>query len=195
MATDRSTAAHTVALARHAGGLTQRALAARAGLHQPNLAAVESGRRDATFSTVAQLVASSGSVLCVVPAATTTVAEVANDIRQLLERDEPAAFRAWLGLSDELRSRDRATCVAIAVTPPLPCGDDRYDALIAALVEHWMRRRGLPVPRWVSGVTMRSQTEWWIEDIESLHDLIRTNTPPAFARRNIYIDRSELESV
>jgi transcriptional regulator with XRE-family HTH domain len=191
---DTETAAGVLRQARGLARLTQRALAARAHEHQPNIATIESGARDANFAKVAHLVRAAGARLCVLPTTVQPVAEVADEIARLLEvGDERRAYRTWLGLHDDLVRTDPATRVALCVTPPL-ARDSRYDALLAALVEHDLERDGLPVPRWAMDPN-RNAHGWWVEDSPTLHDAIRDATPPAFARHGIWLDARELESV
>jgi transcriptional regulator with XRE-family HTH domain len=190
-----STASALLHQARVASGLSQRALAARAGQYQSNVAAIESGRRDANCETLADLVQASGGRLCVLPTADSTVADVADAIRRLLvDNRERAAYRSFVGLHDDLVSADPATRVALCVSPPAPVGDSRYDALLAALVEHDLSAHKLPIPTWATDPG-RDAHGWWVEDLPAIRDRIRAATPPAFVRHGIWLDGSELASV
>ncbi|MEP7003708.1 MAG: helix-turn-helix domain-containing protein [Chloroflexota bacterium] len=62
-------AARILRAARSHAGLTQRELAARAGVPQPTIAAIESGAQDPRFRTLERLVRASGQELDVLPAA------------------------------------------------------------------------------------------------------------------------------
>jgi hypothetical protein len=176
-------------------GLSQRALAERAGDHQPNLAAIESGARDAYVWTVSRLVEAAGGRLCVVPTTSASVAEIGVEVGQLLAGGRVrVAYRTVLGLHDDLVRADPAIRVALCVMPPPPTGDRRFDALLAALVEHDLERDRLPVPAWVSGPG-RDAGGWWVEDVPELRAAVRKATPAAFARHGVWLDAAELESV
>ncbi|HEV2010479.1 MAG TPA: helix-turn-helix domain-containing protein [Candidatus Limnocylindria bacterium] len=62
-------AADVVRAARAHAGLTQRALAARAGVPQPTVAAIESGRQDPRYRTLERLVRACGQELDLLPGA------------------------------------------------------------------------------------------------------------------------------
>ena len=184
-----------VRLARLVSGLSQRALAERADDHQPNVAAIESGARDAYVSTVSRLIEAAGGRLVVLPTTTATVAEVAFEVALLIaSRRARVAYRAVLGLHDDLVRADPALRVALCVTPPPLTGDHRFDALLAALVEHDLEQDGLPVPAWARDPG-RDAGGWWVEDLPELRAAVRKATPAAFARHGVWIDATELESV
>jgi transcriptional regulator with XRE-family HTH domain len=63
----RPAAARLLWGARRAAGLSQRALAQRAGLPQPTIAAIESGRQDPRFETLLALVEACGQELAALP--------------------------------------------------------------------------------------------------------------------------------
>lgn len=60
-------AADILRAARAHAGLTQRALAARAGVPQPTIAAIERGRQDPRYGTLARLVRGCGQELDLLP--------------------------------------------------------------------------------------------------------------------------------
>ena len=190
-----SVAAVLVRQARALSGLSQRALADRAGDHQPNIAAIESGARDAYVATLARLVDAAGGRLIVLPATTAPASDVAAEVGELLRAGkERVAFRTVLGFHDDLLQAAPALRVALCVTPAPPTGDRRYDALLAAVAEHDLEQDGLPLPSWVRDPA-RNAGGWWVEDLEELRPRIQENTPAAFARHGVWLDAAELESV
>src|SRR5438552_18476174 len=62
-------AARLLRVARAHAGLTQRELAARAGVPQPTIAAIETGAQDPRYRTLERLIRASGQELEVLPAA------------------------------------------------------------------------------------------------------------------------------
>jgi transcriptional regulator with XRE-family HTH domain len=87
-------AARLLRAARAHAGLTQRALAARSGVPQPTIAAIESGAQDPRFRTLERLVQASGQELDLLAAAGVGV--------------DPTQFQTTLRLSPAARLR-RAT--------------------------------------------------------------------------------------
>ena len=190
-----SVAAALVRQARALSGLSQRALADRAGDHQPNVAAIESGARDAYVATLARLVDAAGGRLCVLPASTAPAAEVAVEVGELMRAGkERVAFRTVLGFHDDLMRASPALRVALCLTPAPPTGDRRYDALLAAVVEYDLEHDGLPLPSWVHDPG-RNAGGWWVENLEALRPTVQQRTPAAFARHGVWLDPAELESV
>lgn len=176
--------------------LTQRAVAERSGIAQPTIAAIESGRRDATVSTIARLVESTGCQLAVLPTRAPSAAAVGAAIEHALSTaNEPTAFRHVIQLNDDLDGAEPALAVALCVQPPTPTGSDRYDALLAALVEHRLRARRLPVPTWVREPRRTLSHPTPLLDANWYRELSVATAPRAFRKHNILIPAGELESV
>jgi hypothetical protein len=70
---------------------------------------------------------------------------------------------------------------------PAACGDPRYDALLAALVEHLCARDGLPVPAWVEEPDRFLGTWWFVAGLRSLHASALAQSPISFARRGVIV--------
>jgi transcriptional regulator with XRE-family HTH domain len=187
-------AARLLRQARRSRALTQRQLADRASVRQPALAAVESGVHDPGTDRLERLVAATGHRLAVLPTRSHTVADVADAVYVALRRgDRVRAFRLLVQLNDDLASESGAIRVALTVTPPAPVGDVRYDAYLAALVEHHLTIDRLPVPAWVRQPD-RVLTEPWRVD-RSAGPELEAHTPPAFRRHRVFVDAAELVSV
>ena len=174
----------------------QRAIAARSGIAQPTIAAIESGRRDATVSTIARLVGAAGCQLAVLPSRSPSAAMVAATINEELGLGrEPVAFRHVIQLADDLARVEAALAVALCIQPPTPCGSDRYDALVAAVVEHRLRARRLPIPQWVREPHRTLPHPTALIDELWYRELAEQTAPPAFRKHNLLIPAGELESV
>ncbi len=82
----------------------------------------------------------------------------------------------------------------LVAAPPPPTGDRRYDAYLAAVVEH---RLGEAAPDWAKS-PRRSVTPGWVigsgPQNRELESLIRAETPPAFRRHGVFIHPSDLTS-
>lgn len=180
--------------ARWCGGLSQRELALRAGDHQPTIAAIEAGRRDVRVGHPERLVARAGCRLSLIPTTAAPVAEVAAGIAEWLATgDVDSAWRAFIQANDDLAAAPADVRVALCVCQPTPTGDPRFDAALAALVDHHLSGAGLPVPAWVDD-SSRFLAEPWSPDMFGPRgpDL---DVPEAFARHGVLIAASELEGV
>lgn len=182
--------------ARHARGVSQRGLARAAGVSQPGIATVESGAHDTTAHRLEMLLAALGHRLSVLPTRSRPVWQVAVDLRIALEvGDDRQAWREIIQCSDDLAREEPATRVALAVTQPLPVGDARYDVLLAAVTDHHLTRDALPRPAWLDLPDYRLTQPWDVEDVPSLRDQARRDTPSGIARHGVYLAAAELASV
>ena len=182
--------------AREAARLSQRALAAKAGVTQPAIAAVEGGAKGATVDRVAHLLADLSFRIAPIPSTRPAAWEVACDLRvRLSTGDEPGAFREIIQFNDDLAASPADIRVALCVTPPASTGSRVYDALVAAVVEYQLDSAGLPLPSWLEQVSRSTLDEPWdAEPVPSLREKARLATPPAFARRGVFVTRDELVS-
>ncbi|MEI6701727.1 MAG: hypothetical protein WCL38_08245 [Actinomycetota bacterium] len=102
------------------------------------------------MGSVIRLIGGAGYKLFVLPTTSSAAASWADLIYEELRggrRSEDVAFRALIGLSDDLAAAEFDLRVALCVAPPASCGDLRYDAAIAAIVEYQLLKDHLPVPR------------------------------------------------
>ncbi len=182
--------------ARHARGVSQRALAQAAQVSQPGIAAVESGAHDTTLDRLERLLVPLGQRLSLLPTRARPVWQMAVDLRAALEvGDQKLAWRQIIQCSDDLSRECPATRVALTVTQPLPVGDARYDALLAAVADHHLARDSLPRPSWLDLPDYRLAEPWDVEGVPSLRARARRRTPPAIARHGVFLAASELTSV
>ncbi len=72
-----------------------------------------------------------------------------------------------------------------------PAVDERWDALIAAFVEHEFDQAGLPAPRWTQS-TNRLDDEWVLDTPRLTDAQIKQQTPSWLAERNIFIAAKDL---
>jgi transcriptional regulator with XRE-family HTH domain len=175
--------------------LTQHALAARSGIAQPNIAAIESKATGATITTLDRLLAATGDQLTVLPTREATATDTAEYVASLLrDGKKRSAYRAVLAFHDGLVRSDPAVRVALAVAPPSLIGDTRWDALLAGIVEHGLQ--SLPKPAWL--VEAERVAEGWFVDEDApvvMRPRIKASTPRALRRHGVFLDRAELASV
>jgi hypothetical protein len=160
------------------------------------VAAVESGSEDATVSRLEHLLRELGSQLTVLPTRRRPVWAAGEVVRHELDKGKHrSAWREVIQLNDDLRGVDRATCVALAIAPPGPTGDVRFDALIAAVTDHALVNARLPRPLWLDDPAWTLKEPWDVEEIPALQAAARKATPAAIRRHGIYLDRAVLASV
>ncbi len=185
--------AQLVREARRGSGLTQRALAARAGVHQPALADIERSAHDTRVGLLDRLVKAAGYRLAVLPTSAQSSADWADLVYQEFRsprRSEVVAFRALIGLSDDLASVSKPLRVALCVAPPALCGDARFDAGIAAVVDFQLSKDRLPLPSWVREPSRALKEPWLVSPHTDL-----ASVPKIFKRHGVLLAASELASV
>lgn len=187
---------------RTTNGFTLRALAERAGTSSGTISNYELGFKEPRLSTLERLVEAGGSKLLVeiIPAtingrwndARISAAESSREVAKALQKDkEKIAFRICLELIDDLNSVTPYRLAQLTKDAPSLSGDSRYDALIAAIVEDACVSVGAPTPPWVYEDT-RAVKQWYLTDIESLHEDADRETPPIYRRHGVYILEDEL---
>ncbi len=179
--------------ARLAVGVTQAELAASSQHLQPAISRIER-EGGASFSTLEHLLGALGYRVIAVPLTRPTVADLAAELRAHLTA-KASTTRVLAEAANNLTSADPTELPLLVATPPAPTSDPRIDAYLAALVDHVC---GDAAPRWTSE-PVRTVTEPWVlnpfpED-QVLDQLIRTNTPPAFARHGVFVHVSDLVSI
>jgi transcriptional regulator with XRE-family HTH domain len=179
--------------ARRSAGQSQRALAARVGRSQPQIADVERGRHDVTVGVLSDWLAATGHRLVAVPTSRTSAAEAADAVRQALRAGQPdGALRQVLQLSDDLAASEPLVRSALCASAPATTGDARYDALIAGIVE--LRLPG-NVPDWAAEPSRCLGERWWVDDTSGVRELNLAETPPELLRHGVVLSAGELRSV
>lgn len=190
-----NTAATLVRSARFAAGLTQRGVAGRARIAQPNVARAESGTRDVSSATVERLVRAAGFRLTVLPGTGLDAIGAADHVRSAVAGgDEDRAYRYVIQLADDLEGLHGAERVGACVAPPAPSGDARFDAFIAGVVETRLDAEELPHPVWLQSVSPLA-APWWVDHYTAGSERVVAATPPPLRRRGVFIDAAELVSV
>ncbi len=181
--------------ARTAPGRTQRWLAAAVGSQQPSVARVETGRSDVTVDRLNRLLDPLGSQVAAIPTKLPTIAAWAASFARWIDDGDLAEVRnGLLRISDDLRSLDGATAVALCILPPGPTGSEGVDAALAAVVAYTLRRSRLPVPRWAE-LAERTSEPFYVVPNEALRAIVIEDTPALFADRNVWVPADFFESV
>lgn len=186
-------AAQRFRTARRSCGLSQRALTGRARVAGSAVADVERSAHDPGTGSLAHLLEATGHRLCALPTTSYPVAVWADSIYREFRSERNShqvAFRALIGLNDELAVATKPIRVALCVAVPAPCGDECYDAAIAGLVEHYLTKDRLPVPDWVYE-PRRFLAEPW----EASPYTEQSEVPKALARHGVWLSGADLASV
>ena len=195
MTSHPSTGSRLVRQARTCSGLTQRAIGERADVPQSVIARAETGGRDLNSSGLDRILRATGYQLTTIPTLRSTVAEAADQAgRHLAEGNENAAYRDVIQLADDLAAEHGALRVALAVCPPPPTGDTRFDAWIAGLVEWRLDTERLPHPTWLDAAPHLTE-HWWVDEFSAGDQAVAAATPAPIRERGVIIDEAELVSV
>lgn len=125
-----------------------------------------------------------------------TVSDLAQAVQAALTRDggdEAEALRSALELVPLCDAASADERLRLLSDAPRPTGDPRYDALLAALVEHLCARYALPVPAWVDDPGCFLDRWWFVSGLRSLHATALVDSPISFARRGVFICAGALD--
>jgi len=127
-----------------------------------------------------------------------TIADIATEIRRCLshvppDRHEALRWAAQFVADFERAPRNVRTKMVLEV--PAATDDHRWDALLAAVVEHVCFHHGLPVPGWTFAPGRFLDRWWFVSPYRSLHASALVSTPAAFANRGVFLHSSSLTSV
>lgn len=80
----------------------------------------------------------------------------------------------------------------LVAAEPGPIGDERFDALLAAVAEHLCVHAGIAPPGWVHQPHRFLDGLWWVVDLPSARSQALVNAPASFRRRGVLLDRHDL---
>ena len=194
LAEGQETSALWLRAARRAAGLTQSELAKRLGVDQSQVARAESGRVELSAANLDRYLRACRFRLVAVPTVAATASEIAVQIRaQLDEGDTSGAFREVIQLIDDLGGVPRDVAPALVATPPTAV-NDRYDALIAGVVEWKLNQLKLPIPLWVQE-SQPLASPWWVYEPLTGDASVEDETPIELRRRRVFIEERDLVSL
>ncbi len=181
--------------ARHAAGITQRELAARAGTTQPAVAAYESGAKRPNLATLSRLLDGCDHDVEVsarprVRRGAASLAELSATISEDLSSDrESDAVRLLFGFADDFRGSSRPGRIALIATEPSPTGDSRFDAALAGIAEFFAAEAGIAPPAWVNGSGRFVEPWWFVASRPAFDAYTLANTPALLARHGVFMAR------
>ena len=105
------------------------------------------------------------------------------------------AYQATLGFVGDIATSTNGELSQYLAQEPRSTGDDRSDALLAAVAEYLAFEREIATPRWCLQPERFLTTAWFPVDLQSVRVRALVSSPAAFWRRLIFIDRSDLVRV
>lgn len=169
--------------AREQRGLSQRALAERAGVEQSTIARIELGDADPAYSTVVRLLDAAGFHLPEPEPSIPTLAEAATGGDDL----------DWTMLRSvaDLAERDPSTvCLLIGAEPPRTT-DTIARTILAAVAAFLAEQAEIRAPAWARH-TPPLDTPWHPDGTPRMVRQTMAETPPAVARYNVWLRASAL---
>ena len=190
------TASVLASSARAASGFTQIELAERSGVAGSSLSLIEHGKRQPTLATLEVILRAARHTIVMIPTVRSDAARIASEIAiEIARKDEPAAFRRFIQLADNLAAEEGATRVGLTLTEPSPTGSEEWDAAIAALSEYRLNGDHLPIPKWIKlrkGVVGK---DWTPRASKYQIKIDLRKVPKEFRSRGILIQAQTLVSV
>lgn len=119
--------------------------------------------------------------------------DVAREISQSLgRRDEGEARRLAFSFVESYDKATEEERDRMVVDEPGGTGDERYDALIAAVVEFSCARHTQAAPSWVDGPGRFLDQWWFVSGMPSLHANAIAHSPISFTRRGVFVTEDAL---
>lgn len=172
-----SSTAELIRTARTRRGLTQRALAARAGVEQSTIARIENGDADPSWTTVNRLLDSAGFHLTEPIPTVPTLAEAAAYNGEI----DWTMIRA---VTDRAERSPSDTALMIGAEPTnVPA---TTATILAAIGAYLAEQHHLRTPRWIRHARPLDQP-WQLPGTPRMIERARQETPPAVARFNVWL--------
>lgn len=183
--------------ARVASGLSQAEVGRSAGVDQSMVSVYERDRREPTWPTFERLLQAAHAVPEVrseaLPPNALTLSGLG--VRLAATREERRRRRLVLGflvLYLDTPSRHRR---ALVVERPGATGSKQWDALLGAFAEHFAFHDAFDPPAWCTDADRFLATPWFWISLPSVRERALRHAPTSFRRRNVWIDRADLERV
>lgn len=173
-----SSTADLVRQARLRRGLSQRALAARAGVEQSTIARIESGEADPTWSTVNRLLAGAGFSL----------AEPIPTVPTLADAVGPDGEVEWTmvrAVTDRAERSPGDVPLMVGTEPSSGTSRTTY-TLLAAIGAYLTERYAARCPRWIRQ-TRPLDVPWHLPGTPRMVEVARRATPAPVAHFNVWL--------
>ncbi|MHB1533317.1 MAG: hypothetical protein ACYC1D_01640 [Acidimicrobiales bacterium] len=109
------------------------------------------------------------------------------------EDGEP--WRWLLQFVDDFRGSSSAgRAILVEAVPPVT-GDRRYDAAIAALVEHLCAGAGMVAPAWTGDPERFAEPWWFVAGLPGYRAAALRDSPISFKRHGVFVTKEAFERV
>ncbi len=123
-----------------------------------------------------------------------SVGETAEEISSCLAKgDTNSAIRLSFRFLERYGKSDPETRGRITAGQPAPTGSQRFDALLAGIVEYACASHGVVAPAWVNDEGLFLGEFWFVSGVESLHADALVHSPISLARRGVFVTQGALE--
>jgi hypothetical protein len=123
-----------------------------------------------------------------------SISETSDEIAACLaKRDSNAATRLAFRFLEHHGTSNWETRSRIVVDQPTSTGSERFDALLAGIVELACASHPIVAPLWVNDESYFLDEWWFISGITSLHADALVHSPISLARHVVFVTQSALE--
>ena len=128
-----------------------------------------------------------------------TIATLATDLAAIVARaqddrtERDAGWPVIVQFIDDFGRVDAISRSQAVADRPQTTGSSRWDAFVAALVDHLCRTNGVQAPRWVHDAVFVLDEWWFPSGYESLHATALVESPAPFAVRGIFLTGRALD--
>jgi hypothetical protein len=106
--------------------------------------------------------------------------------------DERVRWKLVWEFLEEYRWEPAETQVGLVQAEPQPVGDDRWDALLAALAEHLYAQHDLAPPAWAESRVLRRA--WFPAELAIQRADALVRAPAAFRKHGVYLSAHDLNA-
>lgn len=182
---------------RSRAGLRQCEVAIRADVAQPMISLYERGRREPTWPTFLRLLAAAGAAadVRVVALGGQQLSMQALATHLLNSESDSTRRRLVLDFVGRYAELEPGNRLGVLLAKPGSAGGARWDALLGGLAEHLCFHDAVDPPAWTGEDHRFLDRPWYWVDLPSVRRRALLGAPTAFRRRNVWIDRVDLERV
>jgi hypothetical protein len=110
----------------------------------------------------------------------------------LREPDVKVQWKLVWEFLEEYRWESGEVQLSLLRDEPIPVGDDRWDALLAALAEHLAAQHDVAPPDWAESRVLRRP--WFPAELEIQRADALVRAPAAFRKHGVYLAAHDLEA-
>ncbi|WP_049755156.1 hypothetical protein [Acidimicrobium ferrooxidans] len=124
------------------------------------------------------------------------VADVATTITELLHTEGVrSAWREVLDFVDDVRGSSRLGKAWLVADPPPLCGDTRFDAALAGIVEFLCNEAGIAAPSWTTEATRYVEPWWFVAGLPGYEAMALRDSPVELKRHGVFVNEGAFDRV